>query len=221
LPVLPIAVYLRVGLQGLGIDAYVEQFQDLEVVKFQYLYLGLPQLDALEYLEQNNPLGVALSALMRVPKERRPWLKAESLRRLVTSQENEHRRFLLAECVQAYLPLTSPAEQRQFQELLATEPYQELPEMAATWFDEGLEKGLQRGLEKGLQKGRREGQREGQKVGRQEGLRQALLLQLESRFGKLRPQVRAKVTELSERQLTHLVRKATTAESLVELGLAE
>src|SRR5437016_3849364 len=43
LPVLPIAVYLRVGLQGLGIDAYVERFQDVEVIKFQYLYLGLPQ----------------------------------------------------------------------------------------------------------------------------------------------------------------------------------
>jgi hypothetical protein len=31
LPVLPIAVYLRVGLDGLGIDTYVETYADLDV----------------------------------------------------------------------------------------------------------------------------------------------------------------------------------------------
>lgn len=48
LPVLPIGVFLQVGLDGLGIDVYQEQFWELETVRFQYLYVGLPALDAIE-----------------------------------------------------------------------------------------------------------------------------------------------------------------------------
>jgi hypothetical protein len=51
---------------------------------------------------------VALSALMRIAPERRAWLKAEALRRLVNCGESDQRRFLLCECVQAYLPLEGP-----------------------------------------------------------------------------------------------------------------
>ena len=36
------ALYLNVGLNGLGIDAYEEWFEDLCVLRFQYYYIGLP-----------------------------------------------------------------------------------------------------------------------------------------------------------------------------------
>lgn len=54
LPVLPIGLYLRVGLQGLGIDAYEEHFWELRPVRFEYLYVGLPALDAVEYVQGEN-----------------------------------------------------------------------------------------------------------------------------------------------------------------------
>lgn len=64
LPVLPIVIYLKVGLDGIGVDAYVEELWGLEINRFQYLYVGLPGLDAVEYVQGDNWLGVALSALM-------------------------------------------------------------------------------------------------------------------------------------------------------------
>jgi hypothetical protein len=124
LPVWSLALYLRVGLEGIGIDSFEERFWEDEVQRFQYRYVGLPALDAETYLAGDNWLGVALSALMRIAPERRGWLKAEALRRLVSCSENEYRRFLLCECVQAYLPLEGPQLQ-EFEHLLLTEPYKE------------------------------------------------------------------------------------------------
>jgi hypothetical protein len=48
---------------------------------FVDFYVGLPGLDAIEYLQGDSWLGVALSALMRIPHERVAWLGAEALRR--------------------------------------------------------------------------------------------------------------------------------------------
>src|SRR5947209_6255324 len=63
LPVLPIAIFLRVGLDGIGVDVYEENFWEFCALRFQYLYVGLPALDAVEYVQGNNMLGVALAAL--------------------------------------------------------------------------------------------------------------------------------------------------------------
>jgi len=59
LPVLPIALYLKVGLDGVGIDVYEEHFWELRPVHFEYLYVGLPALDAVQYVQGDNWLGVA------------------------------------------------------------------------------------------------------------------------------------------------------------------
>ena len=68
LPVLPIVLYLSVGMDGIGEDTVIEYFGDWEVMRFRYLYVGLKSLDALEYASGDNWLGVALSALMIVCK---------------------------------------------------------------------------------------------------------------------------------------------------------
>src|SRR5258708_40331858 len=82
LPVLPIGLYRRVGLDGVGWDEFEEYFWERRLVYFEYAYVGLPALDAEQYVRGDNILGVALAALMRVPEERRAELKAESLRRI-------------------------------------------------------------------------------------------------------------------------------------------
>lgn len=60
LPVLPIVLYLKVGLDGIGIDTFEERFWELCPLKFTYLYVGLPRLNAVEYVRGDNWLGVAL-----------------------------------------------------------------------------------------------------------------------------------------------------------------
>src|SRR5262249_22820651 len=82
LPVLPIGLYLQVGLNGIGLDVYEEHFWELRPVHFEYLYVGLPALDGVQYVQGDNWLGVALAALMRIPRDRVAWLGAEALRRL-------------------------------------------------------------------------------------------------------------------------------------------
>ncbi len=93
LPVLPIGLYLKVGLEGTGIDVYEEHFWELRPVRFEYLYVGLPALDAIQYVQGDNWLGVALAALMRIPPDRAAWLGAEALRRLQEAPLTDQQRF--------------------------------------------------------------------------------------------------------------------------------
>ena len=144
LPVLPIGLYLRVGLDGVGWDVFQETFWERRLVHFEYPYVGLPALDAERYVAGDNWLGVALSALMRIPEERRVWLRAEALRRSVACPESPMRRFLLCEVVQAYLPLEGP-QLEEFNHLLVTEKYAGVRPMATTWYEQGLEQGLEQG----------------------------------------------------------------------------
>jgi hypothetical protein len=196
LPVLPIALYLKVGLDGIGIDIYEELFSDFRPVRFEYLYVGLPALDAVEYVQGENWLGVALAALMRIPKDRVAWLGAEALRRLQAAPLTDQKRFLLAECVQAYLQLDEQ-QQREYEQLIATEPYGGVRAMNATWFEKGIEKGIE--------KERREWVR----------------TYLELRFGPLPGQVETRLQEMSARKLESVRDMAMRATSLEDLALDE
>src|SRR5437764_2368195 len=122
LPVLPIGLFLRVGLDGIGWDAYEEHFWGQRLLRFEYAYVGLPALDGEPYATGENLLGVALSALMRVPPERRAELHAEGLQRIARSGENDFRRYLLAECLEGYADLDEAQRQR-LQALLDSKTY--------------------------------------------------------------------------------------------------
>jgi hypothetical protein len=202
-PVLPIAVYLRVGLDGIGIDEYTEVYDELGVLTFRFLYVGLPGLDAEEYVRGGSWLGVALTALMGVPRSRKAWVRGEALRRvLLECRESEYRRFLLRECVEAYAELDEQQIQ-EYEQLLQTEPYQEVrPMMTTTW-------------EKGLAEGRTQGRAEGLAEGR----REMVSMLLENRFGPLSPAVRARLDAWPVEQLPQLALAVAGAPSLRELGL--
>ena len=102
LPVLPIALFLRVGLKGIGWDVYEETYWDEWLLSFRYAYVGLPGLEAEDYVAREPVLAAALTALMRVPAARRAAVHAEALRRLAEARENDYRRYLLLECLEAY-----------------------------------------------------------------------------------------------------------------------
>jgi hypothetical protein len=211
LPVVPIVLYLKAGLDGVGVDCYVEELWDLEVVRFQYLYVALPGLDGVEYVQGESWLGVALSALMKIPPERVAWLGVEALRRLAGAPLSEQERFLLGECVQAYLPLDQ-GQMREFEGLLQSESYAEVRAMNQTMYEKGIEKGIEEGIEKGWQEGRQEG--------RLEGRIEVVIIMLQHRFGVLPDVIRPALERLSEEELRVLALKIPDASSLADLGLA-
>jgi hypothetical protein len=203
-PVLQIGLYLRVGLDGVGWDVFEEFFWERRLVHFEYPYVGLPALDAEHHVKGDNWLGVALAALMRIPEDRRGWLKAEALRRLVACPESAMRRYLLCEVVQAYLPLEGP-QLEEFNHLLMTEKYAEVLPMATTWFEEGLKKGLEEGQQAGLEKGQR----------------RTLIRQLEKKFGPLTLRLLAQVESFTAERLEELSLALLDARSFDELGLED
>lgn len=205
LPVLPIGLYLRVGLKGIGWDVYEEHFWGHRLVRFDYLYVGLPALDAEQYVRQQNWLGVALAALMQMTKERRISLAAEALERLVHCPENSYRRTLLCECVSAYLPLDEEQRQ-QYEDMLRNHPDSGVQAMQLGFLDHieqrGIELGIRQGIEQGIEKGKLE------------GLRGLLREQLETRFGPLSPSAIARLEASSSNELNELGVALISASSL-------
>ncbi len=205
-PVLPMGLYLRVGLDGIGWDAYEEYFWEHQLVRFNYPYVGLPALDGEEYVRQDNWLGVALAALMRVTKERRIALAGEALQRLVHCPENAYRRTLLCECVSAYLPLDDD-QLGQLTAMLRNHPDPGVRSMEISLLDHAEQQGELKGKLKGEVEGVEKGQRE------------LLREQLETRFGPLSPAAQARLANWPADRLTQLGRALLSAAALAQLGL--
>ena len=214
LPVLPLAVYLNVGLEGVGVDEFTETFGDLEVVRFRCIYVGLPALDAVQYVAGENILGVALASLMRVPEAEQGRLISEALRRIAAANIDESRRFMLAEMVQAYWPLNE--EQRKvYETMLGTPGFEGVRAMNKTERELGREEGVQTGLKQGLKQGLQQGHQQGH----QQGQREAIIEILEYRFGELPPGAQNRIQTMDRQQLLDVKKRITSAQSLKDLGL--
>ena len=155
-------------------------------------------MDGEQYLRQDNWLGVALAALMRVPRERRITLAAEAMQRLVHCPENAYRKTLLCECVSAYLPVDEE-QRRQFETLLRNHPDAGVQAMTMGLLDHVEERGKLKGV--------------------QEGQRELLRKQLQTRFGPLPPMVEERLANWPADRLTELGTALLSAQSLQELGL--
>jgi hypothetical protein len=178
----------------MGVDVYEEHFWELRPVRFEYLYVGLPALDAVEYVRGDNWLGVALAALMRIPPDRAAWLGAEALRRIQSAPLTDQQR----------LPLDAE-QQREFERMIATEPYAGVQAMNTTWY------------EKGLEKGREEGREEGPQTERRAALRDLV----EEKFGPLSAEVEDRLQKLPADRLVALRKAVLRAQSLRDLGLTD
>jgi hypothetical protein len=146
LPVLSVAVYLEVGLQGLDWDQTSEEYWEETLGNTRWPYLGLPALEARTYVEGDNLLGVALSVLMRVGAEETAWLKARAMQRIAAAELTAYRRHLLMECIEAYLPLEGP-HLEEFRRLLLTEDFKEARMLGKTSFELGQRELLRDQLE--------------------------------------------------------------------------
>jgi Domain of unknown function (DUF4351) len=190
LPVLPIALFLRGDLGGIGWNKYEDGFWEEGILRFRYGCIGLATLDAEQYATGENLLGVALSSLMQQSADRRAELYAEGLKRIASSGENDYRRFLLVECLEAYSSLDD-AEKERTQALLQTEGYGEVETLMKTTFERGIE----------------------------QGERRLVLRQLEAKFGPLSSAIKHQVEALSSEALSELQLDLLAAQSLEELGL--
>jgi hypothetical protein len=200
LPVLPIGLYLRVGLEGIGWDAYEEHFWEPRLLRFEYAYVGLPGLKADDYASGEHLLGVALSALMRTPAERRVELYAESLKRIALSRENDFRRHLLTECLEAYVNLDE-TQLEKLQALLETEHYREAKPLMVTTYERG--------------------KADGKLEGKIEERRENILLLLDTKFGPLALGVQQRIAELTPEELRQLMVNFAKAATLKELHLED
>lgn len=200
LPVWSLAVGLRVGLDGVGWDEYVESLWEEKVLHFRYPYVGLPALNAEDYLRSDRILGAALASLMRVPESRRAELKAEALQRIEAGGDNNYRKYLLAEFVDAYWSLDE-AQRRLFEAMMNTEPYQGARVMMQTTFERGMEEGERKGLI--------------------EGQRKTVRMLLEKRFGPLSSTAVERLQACSDDKLDEITTVLLDAKSLNELGLED
>ena len=138
----------------------------------------------------------ACRSTLEDPSERRVELQAEALDRIARSAQNDWRRFLLAETLQAYSDL-DPADWERLQQLFLTEKYREARPMTLTYYERG--------------------KIEGQNKERLE----TVLLQLEAKFGLLSPAVKSRVEAMSPEQLRQLTVAFARYQTLKELGLED
>ncbi len=204
LPVLPIALFLYVGLDGISRDTYQETLWGETLIRFDYYSIGLPGLDGMEYANGPNMLGLALSALMRLPKQDRARFLLEGLDRIVSTSENDYRKYLLVECLDNYTILDE-SEQLEFERLKAeTQPMNRE-------FIGGFER-------RAMAIGKVEGKARGESRGVTLGQRKVLLRQLNKKFGALTLEQTALVEAMSADQLYDVSLEILDARSLSELS---
>jgi hypothetical protein len=143
-PVLPIAIFLSPGAGGLTEEHHYERVFDRQVVHFTYSAVGLPDMEADDYLTSDSPLACALSALMRVSKSGKAAQKYVSLRLIAGSGMDDARKMLLANVVETYLMLNTE-EKTTFEQLAAQPEAKEVREMISVYEERGIEKGITKG----------------------------------------------------------------------------
>lgn len=200
--VLSIVLYIRGGAPGICWQGIEGEVDAPEVTTFRYVAFGLAGCRAEEYLSRPEPLAWALAALMDPGPLSRPELRMACLQRIGAAKLPEERRALLADFVDAYLPLTSD-EQRRYK-MLEESTRRGDRKMWMTWSE----------------RTRAEGYREGRKDATRDILRKTLLRLLRRRFGPLPEPVKQRIDEITSiPRLNGLLERMLTASSLKDLGL--
>ncbi len=153
-PVLPVVVFLKVGLDGLGEREIADRWFGEPILRLRYRYIGLPALPAETYLRGENWLGVALSALMKTSRELRIPFGTEAMRRLGESPLSDGKKSLLGDCVEAYIDLPED-ESRRFHAILEANATGRVPPMNKTRVQIAREEGIEKGLAEGQLRGQR------------------------------------------------------------------
>ena len=105
LPVFPIVLYIVPETGGITYETYVESLFGSDILTFTYAAVGLPELKAEDYLENDNLLAPALSALMQPLSFGRATQKLASLQQVISSGVDEARQVLLTNLIETYFEI--------------------------------------------------------------------------------------------------------------------
>lgn len=211
-PVFPVVLYLTGGdRQGISVAEFRHELFGREVVRFRYASIALAQLPAREYVEA-SPLAAALAALMRRKRASEELeLRARMLKRVVTSDLSERRKYLLVNVIETYFAL-SLEERESFRGLVARKEYRQVQDTELTWGD----KLIQQGREEGREQGREEGREQGILQGKRETLKRLLT----AKFGAFPKKTEDLIEALSSaEELDNYLDRVLVATSLQDLGL--
>ena len=195
-PTYPIVVYLAPGAGGLTAEQHEERVFDEQVDLFTYRAVGLPDLLADDYQEIENPLGPALSALMKPSRLGRVTQGYRSLRAMARAQLDEARRAMLTNIIETYLPLQAE-EREELRQMIAAPEGQEIQTMISVY--------EQRGIEKGVEQGKQE----------------SLLKLMRHKFGKLPDEVARRIEAITDQnELDRLMDRVLDDSTLKDLDLS-
>ncbi len=211
LPVIPIALVLYRGREGIALEEYTEAVFGRTYLAFRYLRISLPRLDAVEYARTGGALGAALAVVMRLPRGREAQIGVHlaGLRRvreaLEAGQVDAARAFLLVNLIATYLPLSSN-ERSALQVQLEQQGDTTLEATELTWADQMILQGRELGRE------------EAREEARAEALRETILRAARLRFGDVSPALEQAVGAMTgEDALLSLFDRTLRAGSEVEL----
>ena len=161
---------------------------------------------------------------MKAEPEQWPMIAADALLRLVDAPVNSHKRFLLSDCLQAYLTLDT-ASQELYKQIIKAEPYSRIQAMNKTPYDHGIEEGIERGIEqgieqgieRGIEQGIEEGIEKGIKQGKENAMRNAATALLESKYRTVPQRFLDRIGTLGYDELLALVVRIPNAASMESL----
>jgi len=125
------------------------------------------------------------------------------MRRVVTSELDEAKQFLLVNIIETYFEL-SDAQSERYRQLIARKEYRKVQDVDLTWMDKLLREGEEKGVKAGVLKGKRE----------------TLLRLLAQKYGSLPERVTARVEVMdSKEELDACLERILMVNSLEEMGL--
>jgi len=153
--VFPLVVYLEPRIGGVVQESYVETILGREIQLFNYVAVGLRDLPAEEFLENENVLAPALSALMRGEEGTKVIQKLRAFGRMYRSDLDDARKSQLLHMIDRYLPLSEDEEVEMNRKLKEKEQI-EVHEWLSDYEVRGIRKGIGQGIEQGLLQGKKE-----------------------------------------------------------------
>lgn len=200
--VMPVVLFLKVGLEGVGVRVIDDPPDGEPVLTMRYRYVGLPGLLADVYLHGESWLGVALSALMGTPRNTRLAIGVEAMRRLGEAPLPDDQKAMLGDCVETYIELPEE-ELARFRGIIDANATGRVRPVNKTRVQIAEEKGMEIGKEIGLEEGLLR------------GLRAAVGELLEARFAPVPPELLERVNVTADPDtLRRWLRTAATAPDL-------
>jgi hypothetical protein len=198
--VMPVVLFLKVGLEGVGVREVHDPPDGEAVLTLRYRYVGLPGLPADVYLHGESWLGVALSALMGTPRNTRLALGVEAMRRLGDAPLPDQQKALLGDCVETYIDLPA-VELERFWGIIDANATGRVRPVNKTRVQMAEERGIEEGLLRGL--------------------RAAVVELLEARFTLVPAELAERVNSTTDANaLRQLLRTAATAADLTAFRTA-